>query len=80
MAAAELGLADQADTLVRQTILGAAQLLAASEQSPEQLQRNVTSPGGNTEAAIQHLDHHNTQSVVIKAIKASHRRSVELGA
>lgn len=79
-AAAELGLADHTDTLVRQTILGAAQLLATSQHTPEQLRRNVTSPGGTTEAAIQHLDSHKTQTVVIEAIKVAQRRSIELGA
>jgi len=78
-AAAELGLADHGDTLVRQTILGAAQLLAASEESPEQLRHKVTSPGGTTEAAIHYLDKHNAANIVVDAIQAAKQRSIELG-
>ena len=78
-AASELGLADHGNILVRQTILGAAQLLAASEESPEQLRRKVTSPGGTTEAAINYLDKNNTEKIVVDAIKAAKQRSIELG-
>lgn len=78
-AAVELGLADHADTLVRQTILGAAQLLAASEDSPEQLRHKVTSPGGTTEAAIQYLDKNNAENIVVEALQAAKQRSIELG-
>ena len=78
-AATELGLADHADILVRQTILGAAQLLAASEETPEQLRRKVTSPGGTTEAAINYLDKNKASNIVVDAIKAAKQRSVELG-
>ncbi len=78
-AAAQLGLAAEARTLVSQTILGAAQLLAQSPDSPAELRRKVTSPGGTTEAAIKHLDGNSTTAVLVNAIKAAHQRAAELG-
>lgn len=41
-----------ADRLARQTVIGAAELLATSGLEPDLLRRNVTSPGGTTEAAL----------------------------
>lgn len=78
-AAGELGLAQHADVLVQQTILGAAHLLALSDQGPATLRRQVTSPGGTTEAAIGYLDEHQTADVIAGAIKAARERSVQLG-
>lgn len=78
-AAAELGLKDDARLLVSQTILGAAQLLATSADTPAELRRKVTSPGGTTEAAIRHLEGNKSIDVVVNAIKAAQKRSVELG-
>lgn len=77
-AAVELGLRDHADLLVRQTLLGAATLLAESDLSPAELRKRVTSPGGTTEAAIAHMDGNVTQQVIINAVKAAQRRSLEL--
>jgi pyrroline-5-carboxylate reductase len=80
-AALELGLSDeQADTLVRQTLLGSAELLAASAESAGELRRRVTSPGGTTEAAIRHLDGNASRQVIVNALKAAADRSRELGA
>ena len=78
-AANELGLDQHTDVLVRQTILGAAQLLAESNDSPQELRRKVTSPGGTTEAATNHLDQNNTTQLIINAIKTAAQKSVELG-
>ncbi len=79
-AARELGLGDDARLFVAQTLLGSAQLLLDSPDSPAELRRKVTSPGGTTEAAIRHLDGERARGVIIDAIKAAHRRSRELGA
>jgi len=80
-AAAELGLPDdQADTLVRQTILGAAELLSQSPDTAAELRRRVTSPGGTTEAAIKHLDAASARQAIVDALKAAESRSRELGA
>ncbi|MCC7191938.1 MAG: pyrroline-5-carboxylate reductase [Phycisphaeraceae bacterium] len=78
-AANELGLAGQASLLVRQTILGAAHLLAASGESPADLRRKVTSPGGTTEAATRHMDGNKSIDVIVNAIKSAEKRSKELG-
>lgn len=78
-AAKELGLADKAPRLVRQTILGAAHLLAASGEPPAELRRKVTSPGGTTEAATKHMDGNKTIDVIVNAMKAAEKRSKELG-
>jgi pyrroline-5-carboxylate reductase len=44
-----------AATLARSTLSGAAALLAASEVDPAELRRQVTSPGGTTQAALEVL-------------------------
>ena len=79
-AAEALGLGSDADQLVRQTILGAAHLLAESGSSAAELRRQVTSPGGTTEAAIRILDSNGITEVVLNAIQAAHQRSLELRA
>ncbi len=78
-AATELGLGQHADTFVRQTILGAAQLLNATDETPAQLRHKVTSPGGTTEAAIDHLDKYQCSQVITDAVKTAARRSKQLG-
>jgi pyrroline-5-carboxylate reductase len=79
-AAREMGLGDQSPLLVRQTILGAAQLMAKSGEPPADLRRKVTSPGGTTEAAIKHMEAQGVAGHVGDAMKAAERRSKELGA
>ena len=79
-AACDLGLARHASLLVQQTILGAAKLLCQSSDVPAELRRKVTSPGGTTEAAINHMEANGTRKVIVDAIKAAHARAVELGA
>lgn len=74
-----MGLDEQADLLVRQTILGAAQLLAASPDSAAELRRKVTSPGGTTEAAIHHMDTNDVRDHVFTAVHRAAERSRELG-
>ena len=78
-AAADMGLSAIARQLVNQTLLGSATLLADSAQAPADLRRNVTSPGGTTAAAIQHLDHHHVQATITAALDAARKRSIELG-
>lgn len=46
---------DLAERLARLTLTGAGALLASSPLSPSELRRNVTSPGGTTEAAMEIL-------------------------
>ena len=68
-----------ADALGRQTILGAAHLLAESPEEPSQLRSNVTSPGGTTAAAIAVMQESGLEEIVGRAISAATARSVELG-
>ena len=76
----ELGLsAATARTLVTQTALGAA---AVANQGPEtlaELRRQVTSPGGTTEAAISTLEREGIHDILRKALTAARNRSIELG-
>lgn len=78
-AARELGLADHAPLLVRQTILGAAKLMGQAGDPPAELRRKVTSPGGTTEAAVKQMETNQMRDMIVSAIKAAHARSVELG-
>ena len=78
-AAEELGLGEQAPTLVAQTLVGAAHLLAESEHGAAELRQRVTSPGGTTEAALQHMDEQQMSRTIVDAMKAAAKRSEELG-
>ena len=64
--------------LTLQTALGAARLALASDESPTELRRRVTSPGGTTEAAVEILDKKGCEKILIRAVHAARQRSVEL--
>lgn len=75
-----LGLShEQAETLARKTAFGAAKMLATSTDSPQELRRKVTSPGGTTHAAITHMEAQQLPQTIVDAIKAADRRGKELG-
>ena len=77
--AEKLGLsADVAKELVVQTACGAAMLAGSGEQSPADLRKNVTSPGGTTEAALKVLADGNFTELVEKALTAARDRSIQL--
>jgi pyrroline-5-carboxylate reductase len=65
--------------LVKQTALGAAKLCLASSETPKTLRKEVTSPGGTTEAALRLLDGRNVGQVLVQAIREAAKRSRELG-
>ncbi|MEJ6488142.1 pyrroline-5-carboxylate reductase [Leucobacter sp. USCH14] len=69
---------DQARTLVKQTIVGAAQLWAHSAETPETLRRNVTSPKGTTEQAVLELQGGGWADLFDRALAANVRRSEEI--
>lgn len=82
-AARALGLpADLSALLARQTVAGAGELLAQASDSPEQLRKNVTSPGGTTAAALEVLMNpdNGLPSLMARATAAAERRGRELGA
>jgi pyrroline-5-carboxylate reductase len=71
--------ADLAGRLARATVMGAGHLLERSELPPETLRRNVTSPGGTTEAALEVLMGRNgLEPLMIAAVAAAKRRAEEL--
>jgi len=65
--------------LAGRTCLGAAKLLLESGESPQELRRKVTSPGGTTSAAISSMEGDKVRAAVVKAVKAAAARSRELG-
>jgi len=78
-AAQELGLSQQtARLLIQQTALGAAKIALESDDSPEQLRKRVTSPGGTTEKAIDTFEQGGFVALVLKALQAAKERSVEM--
>ena len=78
-AATELGFShEEAALLVQQTVIGAAELLQRSDETPEQLRRNVTSPNGTTERAVAVLEQGHLRDLFFEALAANIRRSEEL--
>ncbi|OGR87558.1 MAG: pyrroline-5-carboxylate reductase [Elusimicrobia bacterium RIFCSPLOWO2_01_FULL_60_11] len=69
---------EAAQVLARQTILGAAMMLGGKE-SPQDLRRKVTSPGGTTEAALRHLEAGRWKEIFVEAVRKAKERSEELG-
>ncbi|MDO8733094.1 MAG: pyrroline-5-carboxylate reductase [Actinomycetota bacterium] len=77
--AQEAGLsASDARAAVVQTLLGSAELLAASTESPTTLRTNVTSPNGTTAAAIDVLNEQAVGDAIVQAMLAARDRSQEL--
>lgn len=81
-AGASAGLsAKDARRLARSTVTGAAALLAESGEDPAELRRQVTSPGGTTQAALEVLmSEAGLEPLLRDAVIAACRRSKELGA
>lgn len=78
-AASEAGIeAATARELAIQTMAGAAEMAARSEHDPARLKRNVMSPGGTTEQAIQTFEDGGLRPLVEKAYKAAMTRSREM--
>ncbi|MGZ5017705.1 MAG: pyrroline-5-carboxylate reductase [Methylobacter sp.] len=78
-AALELGLTPEtARLLVQQTALGAAKIALESAESPEQLRKRVTSPGGTTQRAIETFEQGGFTELVAKALHAARDRSIEM--
>jgi pyrroline-5-carboxylate reductase len=78
-AALELGLNEvTARLLVQQTALGAAKIALESSESPEELRKRVTSPGGTTQRAIETFEQGGFSELVLKALHAARDRSIEM--
>ena len=72
--------ADAARTLVLQTVLGAARMLAEASEAPDALRRRVTSPGGTTQAAIGTFESGGFRDLVALAIRNATERGRQLSA
>ncbi|MFP4580030.1 MAG: pyrroline-5-carboxylate reductase [Candidatus Sumerlaeia bacterium] len=65
--------------LARQTILGAARMMTETTDSPEELRRKVTSPGGTTEAGLKVMDEGGFAELIEKVVIRARDRGDELG-
>jgi len=69
-----------AATLARSTLTGAAALMASGDTPPAELRRQVTSPGGTTQAALEVLmGQAGLEPLLEQAVAAAVARSRELG-
>lgn len=66
-------------SLVTQTLLGSARLLAESGEEAQALRAAVTSPGGTTAAGLGVLEARAVRSAMLDAVASATRRSAELG-
>jgi len=70
---------EQASLATRQTLVGAAKMLAGDAREPAALRAAVTSRGGTTAAAIERLDARGAMDAIEEAVKAACARGAELG-
>jgi pyrroline-5-carboxylate reductase len=77
--AQELGLDSQtASQLTLHTALGAARLALASERAPDELRKQVTSPGGTTQAAIESFQAQDFENIFRTAMTSAFERAKEM--
>ena len=67
-----------ATALTLQTALGAAQMAITSSNTPAELRKNVTSPNGTTQAALDVFDRAQISQNIQTALAAAQKRSQEL--
>ncbi len=80
-AATQLGLSQEhARLLTLQTAFGAAKMALESNHDTETLRKQVTSPGGTTEQALNVLMNGGIEDLFKDALKAAQKRSAELAA
>jgi pyrroline-5-carboxylate reductase len=78
--AAEIGIEKQtAKELIVQTLIGAAEMVRVSTKSSAQLRKDVTSPGGTTEAGVRILEQYDVHEAFISCIKAATAQSKKMG-
>ena len=78
--AKQIGLGQkEAQTLIIQTLMGAAEMVHSSDKSPQTLRHEVTSPGGTTEAGIRILEHHGVKEAFINCIMEATLQSERMG-
>jgi pyrroline-5-carboxylate reductase len=75
----KLGLSESvAHRLAVETAYGAGFMAREASESPATLREQVTSKGGTTAAALEHLETHDVRAIFADAIAAAARRSTEL--
>ena len=75
----QLGLSESvAHRLAVETAYGSGRMAREASESPATLREQVTSKGGTTAAALEHLESHNVRAIFADAIAAAARRSTEL--
>lgn len=67
-----------AQLLAAQTMLGAARMVLSGRKSPEELVREVTTPGGTTEAGLKAMEQREVRQALNVTVKAAAARSKEL--
>jgi pyrroline-5-carboxylate reductase len=65
-------------TLTLETIKGAVKLMEETGEPADLLRKKVTSPGGTTEAAFKVLEGNSVKEIIVEALQAAAKRSVEL--
>lgn len=71
--------AEQARELTVQTVLGAAIMMKETSEDPAKLRKDITSPNGSTQAALEVLDAHQFTEGVKAAVHRCAERSREMG-
>ena len=78
-AAVTMGLsAETARLLIQQTALGAAKIALESPDTPAELRKRVTSPGGTTQRALETFERGGFTELVAQAVYAAKDRSVAM--
>lgn len=70
---------DTALRLTAKTMEGSAKMLLASGKTPEELRKQVCSPGGTTLASLSAFDDMDYEGLMLEAMRRCTARSVELG-
>lgn len=65
--------------IICRMVIGAAELMLGSEESPDSLVRRVCTPGGTTEPAVQTLIERGMPQIIADAMDACVKRAEELG-
>jgi pyrroline-5-carboxylate reductase len=68
----------QSAMLALETVLGAARLMARTQEEPEKLRNQVTSPNGTTYAGLQRLKAHDFRGIMRETVLAAKARAAEL--
>ena len=75
----ELGLSEKlSENLAKATAVGAAEMALDSSAPLAELRRNVTSPGGTTEAAINYMEKEEVSISIKKAIFEAKQKAIDL--